>query len=204
MAEAPALRERRRIQTALEVADAALGLFERDGVEATRVEAIAAAAGISNRTFFRYFASKEHAAFALEPAVEQAVEGAIAALDSESPLLPQLETMQRDAIRALGSVNGSSGRRELRVWRLMQSEPALAQTAAGIRNDRVCELAGRIRNAVGATVDELELELTLGLWEATATAAYVHWAAQAMAGHPVELMDSYERAILLLRTLPSR
>lgn len=204
MAEAPALRERRRIQTALEVADAALELFERDGVEATRVEAIAAAAGISNRTFFRYVASKEHAAFAVEPAVEQAVEGAVAALDSASPLLPQLEAMQRDAIRALGGVNGSSGRRALRLWRLMQSEPALAQTAAGIRNDRVCELAGRIRSAVGPAVDELELELTLGLWEATATAAYVHWAAGAMAGHPVELIDSYERATLLLRTLTLR
>ena len=45
------LRERRRSQTRAEIAEAALDLFERQGVAATTVEDIAAAAGISPRTF---------------------------------------------------------------------------------------------------------------------------------------------------------
>ncbi len=42
-----------------ELANAAWDLFGRKGYEATTVAEIAAAAGVSRRTFFRYYASKE-------------------------------------------------------------------------------------------------------------------------------------------------
>jgi AcrR family transcriptional regulator len=44
---------------------AALGLFERKGVAATRVEDILEAAGIARRTFYRHFKSKEDVLVAL-------------------------------------------------------------------------------------------------------------------------------------------
>jgi AcrR family transcriptional regulator len=53
------LRERKRRQTRQRIADAGLKLFVKDGYEATTLEAIAAEAGISRRTFFYYFKSKE-------------------------------------------------------------------------------------------------------------------------------------------------
>jgi AcrR family transcriptional regulator len=53
------LREQHRVTTRRALEDAALRLFARDGYEATGVEAIAAAAGVSPRTFFRYFATKD-------------------------------------------------------------------------------------------------------------------------------------------------
>jgi len=49
---------RRRSTSAAELERAAFELFERDGFEATTVEDIAAAVGISKRSFFRYFESK--------------------------------------------------------------------------------------------------------------------------------------------------
>lgn len=45
------------------IASAAIRLFSERGLEATTVDDIAAAAGVAPRTFFRHFATKEHAAF---------------------------------------------------------------------------------------------------------------------------------------------
>ena len=53
------LRERRRQLTLERIADAGLKLFAQNGYEATTLEAIAAASGISRRTFFYYLKSKE-------------------------------------------------------------------------------------------------------------------------------------------------
>jgi AcrR family transcriptional regulator len=53
------LRERTRRAVHAEITDTALRLFAEQGFEATTVEQIAAAAGISRRSFFHYFRSKE-------------------------------------------------------------------------------------------------------------------------------------------------
>ncbi len=53
------LRERTRSVVRAELAQAALKLFVEQGFEATTVEQIAAATGLSRRSFHRYFASKE-------------------------------------------------------------------------------------------------------------------------------------------------
>ena len=55
----PALTERRKAQTRREIAESALGLFVRHGYEAVSVEAIAEEAGVSLRTFYRYFSAKD-------------------------------------------------------------------------------------------------------------------------------------------------
>jgi AcrR family transcriptional regulator len=53
------LRERKRIETSERIIAKGLGLFVKYGYEATTLDAIALAAGISRRTFFHYFKSKE-------------------------------------------------------------------------------------------------------------------------------------------------
>jgi AcrR family transcriptional regulator len=55
----PPLTERRRAATRLEIAREAVRLFTARGVAATSADEIAAAAGISTRTLWRYFPSKE-------------------------------------------------------------------------------------------------------------------------------------------------
>jgi AcrR family transcriptional regulator len=53
------LRERKRQLTLDRIAEIGLELFVENGYEATTLDAIAAAAGISRRTFFHYLKSKE-------------------------------------------------------------------------------------------------------------------------------------------------
>lgn len=53
------LRERKRRETSQRISDAALQLFLDKGYEATTLDEIAEAAGISRRTFFYYFESKD-------------------------------------------------------------------------------------------------------------------------------------------------
>lgn len=61
------LRERRRLQTEQEIAAAAFNLTVDRGYEAVTIEEICRAAGVSPRTFFNYFPSKEHAIVAVYP-----------------------------------------------------------------------------------------------------------------------------------------
>jgi AcrR family transcriptional regulator len=53
------LRERKRRETLVRIAENGLRLFVKDGFEATTLEAVATAAGISARTLFYYFKTKE-------------------------------------------------------------------------------------------------------------------------------------------------
>lgn len=52
-------RERRKTDTRRALEDAALRRFAQDGYDETSVDSIAADAGVSPRTFFRYFATKD-------------------------------------------------------------------------------------------------------------------------------------------------
>ena len=63
------LMERRKQAAVDDIANAALELFIREGFDATSIDAIAAAAGCSPRTFYRYFTDKEDVMFYDMPGV---------------------------------------------------------------------------------------------------------------------------------------
>src|SRR3954465_6948434 len=55
----PTLTERRKAQTTREIAETALALFARQGYDGVSAETIAEEAGVSLRTFYRYFTGKD-------------------------------------------------------------------------------------------------------------------------------------------------
>ena len=76
------LREKKRLKTILQVQSAAMELFLRNGYDATTVQQIAAAAEISESTFFRYFPTKEDVILQddLDPVFEAALRAQPASL----------------------------------------------------------------------------------------------------------------------------
>ena len=58
----PDWRQRKKAATRDRIRASALRLFGEQGYDATTVEQIAAAAGVSHMTFFRYFPAKEDVA----------------------------------------------------------------------------------------------------------------------------------------------
>jgi AcrR family transcriptional regulator len=85
------LRARKRRQTQERITQAAMKLFLTDGFEATTLDAIAAAADISRRSFFHYFASKEDVVLAWQDGSTGAMITAIAARPAEEPMLTAAE-----------------------------------------------------------------------------------------------------------------
>jgi AcrR family transcriptional regulator len=83
-AEGPSagLRERKRQETRQRITEAGLRLFGANGYEATTLDAIAAEAGISRRTFFHYFKSKDEILLSLQIGLGETL---IAALTEENP-----------------------------------------------------------------------------------------------------------------------
>jgi AcrR family transcriptional regulator len=61
MANQMGLRERRRRQTSADIRDAAVHLAQERGFDKVTIEEICAEAGVSTRTFFNYFPTKESA-----------------------------------------------------------------------------------------------------------------------------------------------
>jgi len=66
MLQPPGLRERKRRETLRRITDAGICLFVEKGIDATTLDEIATLAGISRRTFFHYFKSKDDILLSLQ------------------------------------------------------------------------------------------------------------------------------------------
>jgi AcrR family transcriptional regulator len=100
-AAVPGLRERKRQQTRERLTRMAMALFLERGFEATTLDDIAAAADISRRSFFHYFASKEDVVFAWQEEITAALIAAVAARPATESMLTAAESAILAMIRQL-------------------------------------------------------------------------------------------------------
>lgn len=121
------LRELKKRRTRDALLRVALGLFTTRGYEETTVDEITAAVDVSQRTFFRYFASKEEAAFTIQDLVETRFLTELRQRPSdETPF----EAMHHAVLGAWGSVNEAIEalvpvELHLRTYRMIESTPSL-------------------------------------------------------------------------------
>ncbi|MER5999333.1 TetR/AcrR family transcriptional regulator [Nonomuraea angiospora] len=88
-------RDRRRAEKRQAIRVAAVKIALDEGIEAATVEAISAAADISPRTFFNYFASKEEA-LVMEPLWHpEELVGMLAERPADEPAFQSLKTVMR-------------------------------------------------------------------------------------------------------------
>jgi AcrR family transcriptional regulator len=92
-------REKKRTATRLSIQEHALRLFAEKGYDQTTVEEIAAAAGVSHMTFFRYFPRKE--AVVEYDEYDPLLEELLAARPPEEPPLAALHAAIRTGLEAI-------------------------------------------------------------------------------------------------------
>jgi TetR/AcrR family transcriptional regulator, regulator of mycofactocin system len=151
----------------------ALRLFAERGFDAATIEQIAAEAGVSERTFFRYFLTKASVLWNEFDTEVENIRVALAAVPGDVPLM--------DAIRAVvvaANHYHADDVPELRLrMQLIASEPALSSSADehyAAWEQAISEFAGR---RLGAPADSL-YPLTIGRATlAACRAAYDRWAA---------------------------
>lgn len=146
----------------------ALGLFERQGYDETSVAQVAAAAGVTEMTFFRHFGAKERvvlddpydpllvAAVAQQPRSESALRRSVAGLRSEWRDIPPGAV---DVVR--------------RRTRIVARTPAL-RGAVWQNNARTEDAV--VEQLVADGCDPLEARAAVGATLAALTAALLHWA----------------------------
>lgn len=128
----PSARESQRLETRRALAEDAIRLFSLQGFEQTTVKDIAAAAGVSTRTFFLHFPTKAAAAF---PDHVERVEDFIIRLNDGSPHVNPLFQLRSVLLSGFHTENPT----RLLRYRLVSQVPELRDEDA--RTDRDYENA---------------------------------------------------------------
>ncbi|GGW39035.1 TetR family transcriptional regulator [Streptomyces lucensis JCM 4490] len=149
------LRERKKRRTRQALLRAALELFTTQGYEHTTVDEIAEAVDVSQRTFFRYFAGKEEAAFAVQEMTEARF---VAAVRARPPHEAPMEALRQAVLEGWDAIRETVESAVpvelyLRMYRTIGSTPSLL--AAHLRRSAATEetIARLLAEREGVDVD---------------------------------------------------
>lgn len=185
------LRERKKYATRDALIAAGLALFTRDGYAATSVDAIVAHAGVSRRTFFRYFADKEELVFADDAELVAVV---LAAVDSAAPDLPPLAVIRR-AGHALAALLTERSEIAAAQRELVATVPALQARSLAKQRRWEALLAERLAARSGMSERDAALAAKVGV--ACVQAALDPW----LAVPGTDLAQDIDRAFAQLPAL---
>lgn len=165
------LAHRKRQLVRDELAEAALKLIAFQGFEETTIDQIAAAAGVSRRTFFRYFQSKEDV---IVESLSEVGEELRAALEAR-PGAEEPARAVRQALSVFEDACAEYPEKVLRLTKLILHTPAL--------NARYLERQAEWKTGIAASLgrrsglDGLRATVTAGVAFAALDAALREWVA---------------------------
>ncbi|MEV3974355.1 TetR family transcriptional regulator [Streptomyces sp. NPDC050698] len=167
----PPLTEERKASIRLEIARAAIDLFIAQGVAATTGEQIGQAVGVSSRTVWRYFPTKESC---VRPLFSTGVDTIATALRQWRPGRPLQEALaplwSTDAALA-GSDVGA-------LLRLARTEPGLRAVWLQIHDEAEPVFARALAERAGLPADDVRPTIWAAMLNAALRAAVEHHAAR--------------------------
>lgn len=185
----PPLTESRKEQIRLEIAMAAVRLFTEHGLDGTSVAQIAEAVGVSARTLWRYFPSKEACAapllsFGLDRFTEM-----LGDWPADRPLV--------EAADDTGWFSDTSATRLLLVLDLLRltcTEPALDGVWTRCYSEAVRPLAAVLADRLGLPPDDLRAKVKASMLLAATHQALRDYISRAPGAHGPSLQDTMRTA----------
>jgi len=207
------LRERKKRLMRQQLSDTATQMFMAQGFDAVRVAEVAEACGVSEKTVFNYFPTKEslildrlEATMAslrtglAEPGVSP-VEAALRILDDELSAMTSWLARQDDPVQASATIQ--------RFGTLIQATPSLRAHQSDMMDQFTAVAAGILAERTAMSADDPEPQITaralLGLWrvqadslrrhlDRAATTALLHKRVTADVRRAAQLIDTGLRA----------
>ncbi len=168
----PGLRERQRQQTAAAIHAAAIALVEERGLGAVTVAEIAATAGVSPRTFFNHYRTKEEA---LIPRVASFRQDEIDAFvrGDEPDLLAALAHLLAVQQQDMGGHEHTPSKR--RIMRVLHANPELIPSFHAAFSGFETQIAELVRQRTGRRAVDLTCRSAAALASAMARIALESW-----------------------------
>jgi AcrR family transcriptional regulator len=179
-AETGGLRERKKRATRRALSEAALRLALERGPERLTVEEISEAVGVSARTFFNYFTSKEQALLGDGPMSAQPERITVLVADADTVLDGLYQVI------LAGIADSADSREQIRMrWRLLELHPDLLPRLFAKMEDFREVLASAVAARVGAHPQDAYPQLMAGVTAATMQVSVKRWLA-GHGDHPLE------------------
>lgn len=192
----PDWRQRKRTATHDRLRAAALRLFGQQGYDATTVEQIAAAAGVSHMTFFRYFPTKE------DVALSDSYDDLIVSLIGRAPATQPLAERVRSALlQGLRQVYDTDRDTILAQNKLIVSTPVLRQRLWANQVATQALILRSLDDGQGGKYPNFQASVTVAACLAAAATAVLSWTES---DGTLELPDLVAQAFDILADLGRR
>ncbi|PWQ87913.1 TetR family transcriptional regulator [Stenotrophomonas maltophilia] len=187
MTPLPGRREQRKAKTRQAISDVATELIIRRGFEAVSMSEIAEAAGVSRKTVFNYFASKEDLVFDRDEEARTLLREGMMARSGMTPLMAFQSTVREllEAGHPLLRINAGAAA----FWGTVAESPVLVAHARRLQAQLTDDLAQLMADAVGRPGHDAEARLGAAMLLASMVAAYEKGLASQLQGEdPREAM----------------